>query len=455
VTAIGTAYATNTAPNGAFRGFGVPQTMFAIEAQMDKIAEALNMSPLDLRRKNCFREGDEMATGQILKDSAGALECLEKAAAASDFERKWKECKKLNDVIASAAKQSPDVHGIASAPSGPRNDYRLKKGIGISLFHHGAGFTGSGEAKLKGKAGVRLEKDGKLTVLTACTDMGQGAHTVLPQIVADTMGVPLSYVNVETPNTARVPDSGPTVASRTTTVIGHVLATCAEELKKELFEFAEEQYGVDRKKLRIVDGVIYNGESKHGDLKSLAKAILKKRGPITIIEAYAPPSWIHWDDITYRGDAYAAYSWACDVAEVEVDAATLEVKVKKMWLVQDIGRAINPQLTEGQIEGGTLQAVGYALMEDQRYDRGRLLNNRLQTYIIPTTLDSPEFETIIVEKPFSYGPMGAKGVGELPMDGGAPAIINAIANATGLRISELPATPEKLFEEWKKHSPPL
>jgi len=188
----------------------------------------------------------------------------------------------------------------------------------------------------------------------------------------------------------------------------------------------------------------------HDDFHSLAKAFLKKRGPLTIIEAYEPAPGIHWDDSTYRGDAYAAYSWGCDIAEVEVDKDTFEIKVERMYMAQDVGRAINPQLVEGQIEGGTLQALGWALMEDNRYDKGRLLNNRFQTYIIPTTMDTPSLESIIIENPFSHGPLGAKGLGELPHDGSAPAIINAIANATGIRIMELPATPEKLYEAWKK-----
>ncbi len=391
----GTAYATNTPPNGAFRGFGAPQTLFAVEAQMDKIAEALNMSPYEIRKRNCLKIGDEMPTGQILKESAGGMECLERAAEMSDFENKWKE----------------------------------KKGVGMSFFLHGGGFTGSGEVKLKSKAGIRLEKDATLTVLTGCTDMGQGAHTVLPQIVADAVGVPLKMVGIETPDTSKVPDSGPTVASRTTMVIGKVLCVCAEELKKRLSEVAG---------------------GNHRDFESLAKAFLKKRGPLTIIEAYEPAPGIHWDDSTYHGDAYAAYSWGCDVAEVEVDMDTFEVKVERVYMVQDVGRAVNPQMCVGQIEGGTLQAVGWALTEEQRYDRGRLLNNRMQTYIIPTTLDTPEFETVIIEHPFSHGPMGAKGLGELPLDGGAPAIVNAIANATGLRIAEIPVTPEKLYEAWKK-----
>lgn len=299
----------------------------------------------------------------------------------------------------------------------------------MSLFLHGCGFTGSGEAKMKGKAGIRLEKDGYLTVLTGCTEMGQGAHTVLPQIVADAVGVPLQSIKVETPDTSKVPDSGPTVASRTTMVIGKVLCVCAEELKRRLTEVA----GKD-----------------HDDFESLAKAFLKKRGPLTVIEAYEPAPGIHWDEATYHGDAYAAYSWGCDIAEVEVDMDTFEVKVERMFMAQDVGRAVNPQMCAGQIEGGTLQAMGWALMEDHRYNNGKLLNDRLQTYIIPTALDVPAFQTTIIEHPFSHGPMGAKGLGELPLDGGAPAIVNAIANATGLRIADLPVTPEKLYEAWRR-----
>lgn len=424
----GTAYATNTPPNGAFRGFGAPQTLFAVEAHMDKIAEALQMSPLGLRRVNCLKVGDEMATGQILKESVSAMECLEKAAAASGFEKKWRASLPL------CKGESEGVEARSTLPDPPLQREGTVRGIGISLFLHGGGFTGSGEAKMKGKAGIRLEKDATLTVLTGCTDMGQGAHTVLPQIVADSVGVPLEMVKIETPDTSKVPDSGPTVASRTTMVIGKVLCVCAEEMKRRLSEVAGDN---------------------HKNFESLARSFLKKRGPLTIIEAYEPAPSIHWDDSTYRGDAYAAYSWGCDVAEVEVDMETFEIKVERMYMAQDVGRAINPQMVEGQIEGGTLQALGWALMEDNRYDRGKLLNNRFQTYIIPTVLDAPEFETVILEHPFSHGPMGAKGLGELPMDGGAPAIINAIANATGIRISELPATPEKLYETWKKNPSPL
>lgn len=409
VYARGIAYATNTSPNGAFRGFGAPQAFFPLEVHMDKVAAAIQMSPLKFREKNCLKVGDITATGQQLKESVGGLKCLKKASSRSEFAKKIKKY----------SKQEGNIH----------------RGIGMSLFFHGAGFTGSGEAKLKGKAGLRLDPDGKITVLTACTDMGQGAHTVLPQMAADHLGVDISCIGIETPDTALVPNSGPTVASRTTMIMGVVLGKCAVQLKEKVFA------NVDKKEL--MDSSKVSG---------LVKDYLKSKGPLTVIDHYELPADIKWDDSKYKGDAYPAYAWGCNVAEVEVDMDTFEVKVIKMWLANDVGKAINPKMAEGQIEGGTLQSVGYAMLEKHELNKGGFKTNRFQNYIIPTSLDTPEMETVIIEEPFSNGPMGAKGLGELPMDGGAPAIINAVANATGLRVCELPVTPEKLYEMWKKNN---
>lgn len=241
--------------------------------------------------------------------------------------------------------------------------------------------------------------------------MGQGAHTVLAQIVAESLGVELDSIRVETPDTSRVPDSGPTVASRTTMVVGSVLEACAQKLRA-------------------------------------SSAYAERKGPFEVFETYRLPPGLNWDEKSYRGDAYPTYAWGSDIAEVEVDMETFEVKVLKMTMAQDVGRAVNPKMAVGQIEGGTLQALGYALFEREPKQAGRSMANRLATYIIPTSVDAPEFETILVEEPFSHGPGGAKGLGELPMDGGAPAIANAVFHATGLFISELPITPEKLYEAW-------
>lgn len=399
-------YATNHVPNGAFRGFGAPQAFFALEAHIDKVALAIGMDPFEFRLKNCVREGDTLSTGQVLRESVGAEECIRSACESSDFVRKWAEYRDAGPVMVGGR--------------------RIKKGIGVALFMHGGAFTGSGEAVMKARAGLRLERDGKIKILTGCTDMGQGAFTVLPQIAADALGVPVLLISCEMPDTDMVPDSGPTVASRTTMIIGNVLEKCATTMKKNLSEFAA-------------------AEKRIGDFSSLVQEYVSKKGEMTVIEHYELPPNINWDPVKYKGDAYPAYSWCADVAEVSVDVDTFEVSVDKMTVAVELGRAVNPILVEGQMEGGTLQAVGWGMMEDARYDGGRILTNRLQTYIVPTAKDAPKWDTIIIEKPFSAGPQGAKGIGELPHDGGAPAVVNAIYNALGIRVDELPATPERIY----------
>jgi CO/xanthine dehydrogenase Mo-binding subunit len=426
VRARAVAYATNMPPNGAFRGFGAPQAFFPLEVHIDRCAEAVGLSPLEFRRRNMLRDGDETATGQVLRGSVGSEEVVDAAAERSGF----------------------DERRLTYARVSPKE--RLRRGIGMSFFMHGAGFTGSGEAYLKGKAGLRLDGDGRISVLSACTEMGQGAHTVLPQMAADHLGLDLSCLSIETPDTALVPNSGPTVASRTTMIMGTVLGACAAKLKQTLFHFASGKFGIDSSLLRFEGDGLFSGDGRVADASELVRSYLDERGELTIIDHYELPSDIHWDEKNYRGDAYPVYSWGCDIAEVEVDMDTFEVNVIKMWLVQDIGRAINPKLAEGQIEGGTLQALGYALIERHQAENGRFLTDGLRSYLIPTSMDAPEMETVIVEKRYEHGPMGAKGLGELPMDGAAPAIANAIHNATGLRICELPMTPERIFEAWRK-----
>jgi len=426
VRAIAVAYATNTPPNGAFRGFGAPQAFFPLEVHMDRVAEAAGVDPLEIRRINRLRDGDETATCQVLRGSVASEEVIEEAARRSSFARRHAEY----------ASVSPKE--------------RMRRGIGISFFMHGAGFTGSGEAVLKGEAALRLMPDGRISILTACTEMGQGAHTVLPQMAADYLGVDLSCITLATPDTAVVPNSGPTVASRTTMVMGTVLGKCAEKLKDVLFEFAAQRYGVERSRLGFEGSSLTDSGTAISSVGELVKAYLAERGPLTVVDHYELPPGMSWDEKAHRGDAYPTYSWACDVAEVEVDMDTFEVRVVRMWLAQDIGKAINPKLVQGQIEGGTIQGLGYATMERHVMEGGRILTDRMHSYTIPSIMDVPEMETVIVEKAYEHGPMGAKGVGELPMDGAAPAIANAIYNATGLRVFEIPITPEKLYEAWSK-----
>src|SRR5262245_31804478 len=373
---------TNTPPNGAFRGFGAPQTQFAAEVHMERIAETLGMDPVRVREINALRPGDTTATGQKLGKDASALKVLREAVRRTDFRKRRRQ--------------------LAGSD----------RGIGLALFFHGSGFTGGGEVRLASKAALDLTERGA-RILVASTEIGQGTRTMHAQIVADTLGIPFDSVEVSEADTARVPDSGPTVASRTCMVVGKILANCAKEMKKKLGKMSPKQY-------------------------------LAKHGPLVITKEYERPAEMAWSDETYRGDAYGAYGWGCDVAEVERDPDTYEIRPVRVTAVQDIGRAIHPVLAAGQIEGGTAQGVGYALLEEVVMRDGRMANAQLTNYIIPTTMDTPALDTVILEYPYEHGPFGAKGVGEMPIDGPAPAIVNAIRHL-GLDIREIPATPEKIM----------
>ncbi|HZS07132.1 MAG TPA: xanthine dehydrogenase family protein molybdopterin-binding subunit [Blastocatellia bacterium] len=423
VRITGRAVATNTPPNGAFRGFGAPQVTFAYEMQMERIAAELKIDPLELRRINLLRAGDTTATGQKLTWSVGSEEVLNATVEKSDYENKKKRASR------SLSREK-------------------RRGVGLSFFFHGAGFTGSGEARMKARAGIEITTEGRARVLSGSTEIGQGTQTIFCQIVADELGVDFADVEIEEPDTSRVPDSGPTVASRTCMVVGRVVQLAAGELKEKLTRFVAERYGAPEAQL-IAGEFTANGKRLAG-FTEIAREYIAQHGELRAEARYASPPGIVWDDETYSGDAYPAYSWGAEVAEVEVDIDTFEVTVQKITTAQDIGRAIHPILAAGQIEGGTLQAVGYGLCEELVWERGRIVNNRLTNYIIPTALDAPEMETIIVENPYPHGPFGAKGLGELPMDGAAPAIAAAVFNATGAFVTEIPITPERLQAAMEK-----
>jgi CO/xanthine dehydrogenase Mo-binding subunit len=405
---------TNTPPNGAFRGFGAPQTEFAAEVQLSRVAERLGLSPADVRARNVYRLGDTTPTGQVLRESVAAEQVLQLAVDTSGFER-------LRD---ETARELAERRGSGTIREGllRAGAARTATGVGIALGWHGAGFTGSGEVHLASVAAVELTGDGRIEILVAATEMGQGTKTIFPQLVAAELGVPQDWVDLATPDTARVPDSGPTVASRTAMVVGGLCIQAARRLKAEV----EARH----------PGVPFH-EAFRDDARD--------HGATRIEQAFEPYPGVEFDDATYRGDAYPAFGWAAAVATVEVDLDTAEVIVRDVLAVDDVGKVIHRVLCEGQVEGGTLQAVGYATIEEIKLDGGRYLNDRLATYLIPTSLDAPRIRTILVEAPFSGAPHGAKGVGELPMDVGAPAVVAAIHDAVGVWITELPATPERIL----------
>ena len=381
----GQALMTNTPPNGAFRGFGAPQTLFAVEVHMDRIAAELGMDPVALRRHNALRPGDMNATGSVMKEDCSTIEVLDEAVRRSDFMNKWQSQK--------------------TSQNGKR------RGIGLALYYHGSGFTGGGEVKLASRATLSLEEYG-VRVLTGSAEIGQGTRTIHAQIVADALGIPVEDVYTALPDTHAVPDSGPTVASRTCMVVGGILQRAAVELKEKLGGLTPQQY-------------------------------FKEHGPLQVTQQYEPPPGLAWDDESYRGDAYGTFAYACNVAEIEIDTTTYEIKPLHMTVVHEIGKAIHPVLLAGQIEGGTAQGIGYALLENVVMRDGVMANPTLTNYIVPTTLDTPPMDVHVMERPYAFGPFGAKGVGELPIDGPAPALVNAVRYA-GFAINAIPVLPEHL-----------
>lgn len=387
----GQVVATHTPPNGAFRGFGAPQAQFAVERHMDLIARELGIDPLLLRRKNMFRDGDVTATGQTLVDT-GAAAVLDAAinAAAAPLIR---------------AGSAPGARGSRTA-----------SGQGLALVFHGCGFTGNGEAGIRGVVTVEAHA-GRITVLTGSTDIGQGTDTIFPQIVAEELGIPLARVTVAPHDTAKVPDSGPTVASRTAMVVGGVTQIAARKLGEALGARGEAL-------VALLDGLVE---------------------PLRVSHQYEDDGTHPWNIETYQGDAYPTYGWMCAIVDLDVDLDTGEVRYHRLVTATDVGKALNPVLASGQIEGGALQALGWATAEEVVLDsQGCMRNDRLTNYIIPTAVDAPEMITRLIEIPYAGGPFGAKGIGEIPMDAPAAAVAQAIERATGRVLNGLPMTPERV-----------
>jgi CO/xanthine dehydrogenase Mo-binding subunit len=407
------AVATHTPPNGAFRGFGAPQSLFAVERHMDLAAARLGLDPVELRRRNLLRPGEAMATGQLLKEPVDLPGLMDRALADLDYPRRRAECL------------------AANAADGP-----LRRGLGLAVFMHGCGFTGSGETNLASVTGAATRADGRIVVLAASTEMGQGKETVFTQIVSEALGIPAELVEMAPADTREVPNSGPTVASRSTMVVGQLVQDAALALRQAL----------------VQEGFLTVPCDAAG-FRAAVRAAHEARGRLACYAQYQQPPDLVWDDQRYRGDAYPTFSWACYVAEVAVDTRTWEVRVEAFAARQEVGRVINPVLAAGQIEGGVAQGIGWALWEKVDTVRGRMANNQMTNYIVATALDLPHIRVAFEENhPFAQGPGGAKGLGELPMDGPAPAVLGALEAALaadGLApgsLRQVPVTPERLLE---------
>jgi CO/xanthine dehydrogenase Mo-binding subunit len=416
----GYSVATNTVPCGAMRGFGSPQVIFAHESQMDELARRLGLDPLELRRKNALREGDETATAQVLTESVGLVPCIDRAKELSRWEERRRAVEDFN-----------------------RRERFRRRGLGVSTVLYGVGL--GAKAPLLDKAGayVKLEADGSVTLAVGTTEMGQGAMTVLAQIAAEALEVPLSVVQIAPVDTARVPDSGPTVASRTTTVQGMAVLDAARKLKAKINQAVQEILGTPR---FLVSGTTFSDpHQRQATLAEVARWMWAHNWDMGAV-GWAEAAPVDWDPKTGLGNAYFVYSFACHIAEVEVDVLTGEAHVRGFWAVHDSGRIVNPATAFGQVAGGIAQGIGYALLEELPTRDGRILYPTFTAYPVPTTMDMPE-ELVIgfVEAPYSGGPYGAKGLGEVPLMASHAAVANAISAATGGRLRAYPATPERVL----------
>jgi CO/xanthine dehydrogenase Mo-binding subunit len=399
------AMATNAPPHGAFRGFGAPQSLFAIERHMDRIAKVLGISPAEIRRVNFLKRGALTITEQTIHENVELGKMLDRALDHADYQAKKARFARENET-------SP-----------------IKKGIGFAAFLHGAGFTGSGERYLASVVGVEGTREGRVRVLVSSTEFGQGTNTILSQIAAETLGLSYEDAEVAQPDTFDVPNSGPTVASRTSMVVGKLVASAARGIEQTLI------------------GARLLGESHTAEeFRTACKTYAAEHGAFRSYAKYEPPANIFWDDQKYRGEAYAAYGWAIYVAQVSVDTRSYNASVDDFVALQEVGRVLNPVLARGQIIGGVAQGIGFALYEKVQWREGRMQNGQMTNYIMPTSADVPPIRVYFEELGNAHGAFGAKGIGELPMDGPAPAIVNAIEDALGMPFDSVPLLPEDIFD---------
>lgn len=408
---------TNNPMAGAFRGFGVPQVSIAHEQQMDLLAEKLNISSYDIRMINALRPGSYTCTMQKLENSIGIVETLEKSR------------EKAKEVILS-------------------NEYELsstkRRGVGIGCMWYGIGNTGLPNPA---SAFIEMHKDGSVTIMAGCADIGQGSNTVMCQIVAETLGVDYEEVNIISADTGSTPDGGATSASRQTYISGNACKKAAEMAKETLLSVAQELLNVPKDDIILKDKVAYVRYQQENkvSLKKILNTCASK-GIMVIGSGYFNPNTTGLDPETMQGNPFATYAFATHFIEVEVDIYTGEIKVLKVIAAHDVGKAINRRMVEGQIEGGCLMGMGLGILENLQVENAKMKTLNFSNYLIYTAKDIPEIYPIIVESEEKTGPFGAKGVGEPALIPVAPAILNAVCNATGVRFTEIPLTLERVVE---------
>jgi len=399
--------ATNTVPNGAFRGFGSPQVIFPHESQMDLLAAKLGIDRAEIRRRNLLRSGDATSTEQIVTESIGVLETLERAVEMAGWDER-----------------------LARADAFNAEHDELKRGVGISSVIYGVGLGGKAPSLDKAGATMKIEADGSIAVAVGTVEMGQGLTTTLLQLAAEALGVPLERIHMAPVDTSRVPDSGPTVASRGTMMSGLAVLDAAGKLRERIERVAGD-LGIPAAEIpsRIAE----------------VAQVLWQRNLDPAVEGWAKTQAVSWDPETGLGDVYAVYAYATHIAEVEVDEATGETRVVDFIAVHDSGTILNRASAIGQVQGGIAQGIGFALMEEIPQRDGRLIVNGLTTYRLPTVQDvAPRTRVDFVEAEFPAGPFGAKGLGEVPLMAAHAAVARAVAHAIGRDPLEYPLSPDRI-----------
>ena len=409
VLATTAAIHTNGPPSGAFRGFGVPQAAIAGEALMDRLADQLGHDRLAFRRRNALAPGCTTATGQTLGAGAALPECLD--ALAPHWQRLHAESATFN----------------ATVP-------HLRQGVGIACMWYGIGNTSlSNPSTMR----IGVTRDGRPTLFSGALDIGQGANTVMAQIAAEALGIPIAALDLVTGDTDRTPDAGKTSASRQTFVSGNAARHAAFALRAEILRHAN---AAPDATIAFAPGRVIISDGNSSSTINLTTLPEDEHGLVLSATGHFDPPTTPLDE-NGQGAPYASYAFGAQIAHIEVDIALGTVRVLRIVAAHDVGRAINPALVEGQIHGGIAQGIGLALMEE--YIPGRTDN--LHDYLIPTIGDVPPIDTILIEQPDPLGPYGAKGVGEPALIATAPAILNAIADATGARLTQIPATPDRVL----------
>jgi xanthine dehydrogenase molybdenum-binding subunit len=413
---------TNNPPAGAFRGFGVMQSAFAVESMMDALAEGLRIDPIELRIKNALRVGSVTNTGQELKDSVGLLECIEK----------------VKNALNEKAGENP------FAPVQDPDDPALVKAWGFAVAYKNTGLGGG--APDKAGAEIELLPDGSFEVRSASAELGQGLPTVLQLIAAEELGQETEQVHVLLSDTDLTPDGGPTTASRQTYVTGNAVKYASKAMKELLTSELAERYDINPEKIEFLEGLAQI-DRQQIPLSTISNN-LRKDGiiPKVLYTYWAPET----KPLGQGGDMHVAFSFAAQAALVEVNTVTGEVKVPEVIVANDVGFAINPLGLKGQVEGGIVMGIGHALVEDFILEDGIVITDRLAKYRVPSIYYTPKITSFIVEHPTSDGPYGAKGIGEICLIPTIPAVTNAIYNAVGVRIDNLPVDQENIVMELQK-----